>query len=303
MRGDLNYHHLRYFRAVAREGSIAKACLKLHVAQPTISGQLKELETSIGEQLFARVGRHLELTETGRMVLRYCDEIFAIGDELVEAVEGHGVHRLPLLQVGIADALPKLIAHRLLAPALAIGETVRLRCLEDPTEKLVAALAIHDLDLVLSDQPALGIQAVVHNHLLGTSAVALFGTKDFAHLAGKSVADLRGQPMVLPAPGSSLRRLIEDFFTAAHQTIRIVAECEDNALLLAMGMAGVGLVPGTLALTGELKRMYGLSPLITIPQAVQQFYAITVDRRFQHPGIAAITSTARDALDQPLKPT
>ena len=296
MRGDLNYHHLRYFHAIARAGSIAAACAKLHVAQPTLSGQLRDLERSIGDKLFARVGRRLELTDTGRLVLAYCDEIFALGDDLKDAIEGHGQGLLATVHIGIVDALPKLIAHRLIEPALALDH-VRVACREDPPEALFDELAVHNLDVVLSDRP-LGqrIHLQAYSHLLGTSGIGFFGTRAFRGLAKGFPASLAGQRVIMPGQDSTLRRQVEAFFSDHAIQPLVAVECEDNGLLLAFGRAGSGIVPANTVLAKELKAMHGLELLAEIPHAVERFYAVTIERRITHPAILAMTTGAKASL-------
>ena len=149
----LNYHHLLYFWTVARKGSIARACEELHLAQPTISGQLRGLEENLGEKLFARQGRNLVLTEAGQLVYGYAEEIFSLGKELKDVLKGRPRNHAMRLVVGLSDLIPKLIAYRILEPVLAIRGGVQIECYEDTPEKLLLSLAAHELDLVLTDAP------------------------------------------------------------------------------------------------------------------------------------------------------
>lgn len=298
MRGDLNFHHLRYFHTVAHAGSIAKACETLHVAQPTISAQLKDLEQNLGEPVFARVGRRLELTDTGRLVLRYCDEIFALGSELTDTLSGKGPLRVAILQVGIVDVIPKLIAHRLLAPALAAN--TRIQCREDPPEKLFAELAVHALDIVISDRPLLDNgHTATHCQELGHSGIGLFGLPaNFGHLRDQFPHSLNDQPLLVPSHGSQVRSMLAEYCHQRQVTPRIIVECEDNSLLLAFARAGAGLVPVSTVLAAELKHMHGLELIGTLNGLVEHYYAVTIDRRLDHPGVLAVTSGAKDLLLQ-----
>ena len=184
----LNYHHLLYFWTVAREGSITRACDQLHLAQPTISGQLKKLEQAFGEKLFERVGRELSLTETGQLVYKYADEIFSIGRELVEAVKGRPTGRPLRLRVGVPDYLPKLIVYRLLEPAIQMEDKVQIVCSEDKPDQLLASLALHDLDVVLSDSPAGSLVRVkAFNHSLGECGVSFFAAPALQKQLKKSI--------------------------------------------------------------------------------------------------------------------
>ena len=177
----LNYHHLHYFWVVAREGSIARASGQLHLAQPTISGQLHALEEALGEKLFTRVGRNLVLTEVGRVVFRYADEIFTLGRELMDTLQGHPTGRPLRLVVGVTDVLPKLIAYRLLEPALHLATPVHIICREGKLDRLLAELVVYELDVVLSDAPSGTLNRVrAFNHLLGECGVSLFGTAQLA---------------------------------------------------------------------------------------------------------------------------
>lgn len=297
MHEDLNYHHLRYFWVVASEGSIAKACGVLHVSQPTISGQLRELEKSIGEPLFERAGRNLRLTQTGRMVKGYCDELFAIGRELGNALAGDRSGRVERLTVGISDSLPKLIAYRLLEPALRLAEPVRLECSEDRPERLLAELATHQLDLVLSDAPVgADIRVKAYNHLLGESPLAIFAPAAVATLAACKNGfpqSLHHAPILLPTTSSAIRNALDGWFAERSITPRIVAECQDSALLKAFGQAGLGLFPGPAVISEEICRMYQAVEVGRIASVKERFYAISVERRLTHPAIVAISQAAR----------
>jgi len=297
---DLNYHHLRYFWAVAREGSIARACTSLHVAQPTISGQLRELERSIGDKLFTKVGRHLQLTPTGRTVLGYCDEIFALGRELGETLDGRPVDRPAPVVIGISDMVSKLIAYRLIEPALRLPKPVLLRCLEDRPERLFAALAVHDLDLVLCDQPLSGQASVrAYSHLLGESRVGIFAAPIHRKLRKGFPKSLNGAPMLMPAASSEARRSLDAW--CEHEGIRprLVGEFQDSALLAAFGRAGVGVFPAPLVLTTEVREMYNAEPIGTVTGARLSYWAVSVERRLTHPAVVAISRAARLAFDQP----
>ena len=297
---DLNYHHLRYFWVVAREGTIARACARLHVAQPTISGQLRELERAIGDKLFLKVGRNLQLTSTGRTVLDYCDEIFALGRELGDTLAGRPVDRPAPVVVGISDAVSKLIAYRLIEPALRLAEPVLLRCLEDRPERLFAALAVHDLDLVICDQP-LRAQASVraYSHLLGETRVGIFAAPVHQKLRRGFPKSLDGAPMLMPAASSEARRSLDAWCESEGIRPRLVGEFQDSALLATFGRAGVGVFPAPLVLTAEVREMYGAEPIGTVAGAHVSYWAVSVERRLTHPAVVAISRAARITFDQP----
>lgn len=297
MREDLNYHHLRYFWVVANEGTIAKACGVLHVSQPTISGQLRELEKTVGEPLFERAGRNLRLTQTGRMVKGYCDEMFAIGRELGEALAGDRSGRVERLTIGVSDSLPKLIAYRLLAPAFTLPEPVRLECLEDRPERLYAELATHQLDLVLSDAPVgPEIRIKAYNHLLGESPIAIFAPGNVPALIALRKdfpQSLHHAPMLVPTASSAIRKALDGWLNERSIVPTIVAECQDSALLKSFGQAGIGLFPGPAVISEEICRMYQAVEIGRIASVKERFYAISVERRLTHPAIVAISQAAR----------
>ncbi|MEM9189237.1 MAG: transcriptional activator NhaR [Myxococcota bacterium] len=294
----LNYHHLLYFWTVAKEGSVTKAAKALSLTQPTISGQIRSLEESLGEKLFQRVGRGLELTEVGTVVFRYADDIFRLGRELQDTLKGRPMGKTPLLQVGISDLLPKLISYRLLAPALAMAPAVRIVCQENKTERLLADLSIHGLDLVLSDEP-LGSHARVraYNHLLGESGVSVFATRQ---VAGKYRADfpysLDNAPMLLPTENTPLRRSLEHWFEEVEIRPMVTAEFEDSALLKVFGQHGAGLFAAASVIEKDIERQYGLEVVGRTEEVRERFYAISVERRIKHPAVAEIRRVAQETL-------
>jgi len=294
----LNYHHLLYFWAVAREGSVTKACEKLHLSQPTISGQIKSLEDSLGEKLFARAGRGLALTDVGRVVYRYADEIFGLGREMMDALKGQTAGKPLLLTVGVSDAIPKLIAYRLIKPALDLPEEVRLVCREDRTDRLLAALAVHDLDIVLSDAPmppSLNVKA--YNHLLGECSVAVMGTEALAKQYRRNFPhSLNGAPFLLPLQGTALRYSLDEWLDRMKIRPRIVGEIEDSGLLKAFGQEGVGLFAIPEVISKQVAASYGVRILGEIPAVIERFYAISAERRLQHPAVLAVANTARTKL-------
>ena len=291
----LNYHHLRYFWTVARLGSIARATKELHLTQPAISAQLRTLEVSLGEQLFARSGRALTLTEVGRLVFRYADEIFTTGRELQETLGGHSVGRPARLTVGIVDALPKLLAYRLLEPAMAMPEPIRLVLREDKPERLLADLAIHALDLVLSDAPVPAtVRVRAHSHLLGESGVTIFGARALAAAHRRRFPrSLNDAPFVAPTDNSVLRRSLDAWFARQGVHPLIVAEIEDSAVLKVFGQRGLGLFAGPTVLEREIRRQYGVLVVGRIDVVRERFYAITAERKLTHAAVLAITRAAR----------
>jgi LysR family transcriptional activator of nhaA len=292
----LNYHHLLYFWAVAREGSIAAACRRLHLTQPTISSQIKQLERSLKVQLLERRGRSIALTEIGRTVYRYADEIFSIGRELEDAVAGRTGGRGLRFVVGVADTLPKLIVHRLLAPALALPEEdVRVVCIDGDPDQLLAQLALHELDLVISDYPAnprLGLKAF--NHPLGACGVSFLGTPGLADRYRPGFPQsLDGAPMLLPAANAALRGALEQWFDDVGVRPRVRGEFADSGLLKAFGAQGEGLFLAPSVVEEEVRRMYGVALVGRDRRLRERFYGISVEKRIAHPAVLAITKAAR----------
>lgn len=296
---QLNYHYLFSFWNVAREGSIAGACQKLYLAQPTISGQLRALEKTLGQKLFNRVGRGLVLTETGQFVFRYADEIFALGQELLQGIAGHAVD-LPLrLVVGVADVLPKSVAYRLLQPALAFPDA-RVVCREGKTDSLLAELSLHRLDLVLSDAPlAPTLKVRAFSHLLGECGVTFVGVDALARqYRAKFPASLDRAPFYLPTENTALRRSLDQWFDAKEIRPIICAEFEDSALMKSFGREGRALFAIPTVVEEDVCRQFNVRVVGRIETVRERFYAISVERRIKHPGVLAISAEARKLLAQ-----
>ena len=294
----LNYHHLHYFWVVAKEGTIAAACGKLHVAQPTISAQLRTLENSLGEKLFKRVGRNLILTETGHTVFRYADDIFSLGGELMDTLKGRPTGSPMRFSVGVADVLPKLVAYRLLEPAVNLPESIQLVCHEGNPVELLARLAIHELDLVLSDSPiGPGVRVRAFNHMLGECGVSIFGTKELATAYRRRFpGSLDGAPILLPPDNTSLRRSLEQWFDSEGVRPSMEAEFDDGALLKVFGQAGAGVFAAPTVIEKEIQRQYGVRVVGRLESVRERFYAISVERKVKHPAVVAIADAAREKL-------
>jgi LysR family transcriptional activator of nhaA len=296
--GRLNYQHLYYFWSVAKEGSISRACEKLHLAQPTISGQLAVLEQAIGEKLFYKEGKKLALTDTGRTVFHYAEDIFALGRELSNLLKGRMGDRGLRFSVGIADALPKLMAYRLLEPALNMAEAVKLICVEDKAERLLTEIRQHGIDLVLSDAPATpsaGVQ--IFNHLLGECSVAVFGSPSLAACYSEGFPQsLNAAPLLLPTANTALRRSLDQWFDMEEICPFIKAEIEDSALLKTFAAAGAGLFVAPIAVASEIQRQYGVQMVGQIDKVRERFYAITAQRKIKHPAVMAILEQAHSRL-------
>ena len=291
----LNYHHLLYFWMVAREGTILRAAQKLHIGQPAISTQLRCLEESLGQKLFQKSGRTLELTETGRTVYRYADEIFSLGREMVDTLKGHPVGKPVRFVVGIVDVMPKLMARRLLEPALRLSDDLRLVCVENTLENLLSDLILHNVDIVLSDTPVTAAFKVrAYNHALGESAVGLFATKEMARRYRKNFPEsLQGAPLLLPAGSSALRRSMDSWLESKDLRPLIRGEFDDTALIKAFGQTGEGIFPGSLAIQEEINRQYEVELVGEMQGVREHFFAISAERKIKHPAVLAIARTAR----------
>lgn len=293
----LNYNHLFYFWTVAREGSIARASEVLHLTPQTISGQLKLLEERVGAPLLQRVGRGLVLTETGRLVSQYADEIFALGAELSHRVRGEQPYAPAVLNVGIVNSIAKLIAYRILEPALK-AERLRIICREGDFERLLGDLAVHRLDLVLSDRPIpAGLNVRAYNHRLGESGIAFFAQKRLAASYRRRFPEsLEGAPVLLPVNATALRRSLDDWFEGLGVTPHIVAEFDDSALLKAFGEAGTGLFPAPSAIGAKIEQMYQARVIGEVAGVTESYYAISPERKLKHPAVVRITEMARSLI-------
>ena len=291
----LNYHHLFYFWTVAREGGVSKAAATLRLAQPTVSAQIKQFERAIGQTLLERQGRRVVLTETGRLVFRYADDIFTLGRELQETLKGRPAGRSLKLRVGVANAVPKLIVYRMLRPATEGGEAMQLTCHEGQPEQLLALLATHALDVVISDAPAPShLHVKVFSHLLGESGTTFFATSALARKVRRGFPQsLQDVPMLLPTPATVLRRALEQWFDALHIRPRVGGEFEDSALMKAFGEAGTAVFPAPTAIAHEVCRHYGVVAIGRTDEVRERYYALSAERRVTHPGVAALTTTAR----------
>jgi LysR family transcriptional regulator, transcriptional activator of nhaA len=290
----LNHHHLFHFWNVVREGGVTRASEKLNVSQPTISGQLRELEEALGEKLLARSGRTVVLTDIGRTVYRFADEMLSLDRELLEAVKGRPT-RPGRLAVGVTMVVPKLVAYEMLEPALRLPEPIQLDCVHERPERLVAELAIYSLDLVLADTPAPpAVKVRAYSHLLGECAVSVFGTERLAAAHRRGFPrSLDGAPFLLPSEDSALRLSLEEWFQKQRVRPRVVGTFDDSALLDAFGQAGAGLFAMPAAIEGEVRRQYRVRLVGRLDSVRQRFYAITVERKLSNPAVIAISERAR----------
>jgi len=294
----LNYHHLLYFWTVAREGSIRRACEQLHLTQPTISSQLRSLERSLDAKLFERVGRNLVLSETGRTVYRYAEQIFSLGRDLQDTLEGQHPGKPLRLLVGVPETMPELVTYRLLEPALRLPEPVQIICEPGKAEYLLTQLAFHSLDVVLADAPAPAtLKVKVFNHLLGECAVSIVGTRALVAAYGPGFPQsLDKAPFLLPAQQTVLRRSLEQWFEAEGIRPMVRGEFADPALLKVFGEHGAGVFAVRSAVERETQQRYNVGLLGRVESIRERFYAISLERKLKHPAIVAITETAREKL-------
>jgi len=296
----LNYNHLRCFWAVARDGSIAAACTRLGLTQPTISKQIADLEDAFDESLFRRTGRRLVLTDVGKTVYSYAEDIFSIGQELIDVVRGHATGKPLRLHIGVSDVVPKLLTRLVLEPALATDYPVRMICHEGKTDQLLADLALAGLDAVLTDAPLPPASTIkAFNHKLGESPVGVFGTgKLAARYRRRFPRSLSGAPMLLPTGNTALRRAIDAWFDGQDVHPDVVAEFEDSALLKSFAEGGHGLFFAPMAIQASIKEQLGVQLIRPVDGITESIYVVTIERRIVHPGVAAIVHAAKGTLRQ-----
>jgi len=294
---QLNYKHLHYFWVVAKEGGVGRAADKLGVAAQTISGQLALLERRLGVALFAPAGRGLVLTDAGRTALSYADRIFSLGEQMVEALETNAGENVLRLTVGILDALPKLTAHRLLQPVMALERPVRLVCYEGELDELMSDLALHRLDVVLADRPVASSGRLrVFSHALGEYAVSLYAVPALAERYGPGFpGSLAGAPVMLPTRTNALRGRIEQWFELQELRPSIVGEFEDAALMDTFGRHGLGLFPALTMLGAEIEAQFGARPIGELEGVHEQVFAISGERRIRHPALEVMLRGDGDA--------
>lgn len=294
----LNYHHLRYFWVVAKEGGLTRAAAKLRVSQPSICTQIQTLEQALGDKLFRRTPRGLTMTESGQKVFAFADEIFSIGEDLLSTMKRHPTMRPLRVHIGIADSLPKLLTFGMLKPIFHLSTAVQATCSEGKVPDLLAQLASYRLDVVLSDEPASASgNPKTFNHLLGECGVTFCAAPRLAaRLKRGFPASLRDAPALLPSPNSALRRALEAWFQQNGVAPLLVAEFDDAALMKVAATDGLGFFALPTLVASEAVARYGVRIIAHAPKCRQQFYAISSERRVRHPAVVAITAEARDAL-------
>src|SRR6516164_247942 len=298
----LNYHHLLYFWTVTRTGSISAASKELRLAPPTISNQIRKLEDDLGEQLLQRSGRKLVLTDMGRVAMRYADEIFSLGQEFSSAMKERPTGRPLRFCVGIADVLPKVIAFHLIEPALRLLFPIHLICREDRPDHLLADLAVHDVDVVLSDAPASPSANIrAFNHLLGQCGVTFFAPKKLAFMKRGFPRSLDGAPFLLPLDNTALRRDLDEWFHSQNLRPTVVGEFADLALLRVFAEQGLGAFAAPAVMEDQLRR-YGFYKIGVTEDISVRYFAISVERQLRHPAVVAVCEAARNNLPWAKKP-
>lgn len=283
---------------VARIGSVAGAGAELRLTQATVSAQLKTLEAALGEKLFRKAGRHLTLTDTGKLVFRYADEIFSLGQEMLGTLQGRPEGRLARLTVGVADVMPKLVAYQLIEPALKLKDPYRIVCREGTNEKLLPALAVHDIDVLLTDapiDPALNVKAF--HHLLGECHVLLFGSRKLAEKYRRGFPrSLDGAPFLLPTRNTTSRRSLDQWLDHENIQPKIIAEFEDSALSMVFGQHGLGIFAAPSIIKDEVETKYDVKVIGQVAGVRERFFAVSLDRKLRHPAVVAISEAARARL-------
>ncbi len=294
----LDYGQLHTFWVVAKEGGVTKAAAKLFLAQPTVSGQLRALERAVGQTLVVRAGRGIALTDCGRHVFQYCEEIFSLGREMLDGLRGLPSGRVPRVIVGIADVVPKTLSYRLLAPLLTGGEPIQVVGREGKPDELMADLALHRLDLVVSDAPVPpGTKVRAYSRLIGESGVTLFGSSELARRYRRRFPrSLDGAPFLLPTENTTLRRSLDDWFAARDLRPRIVAEFDDGALLKLFGGGGAGVFAAPTSVEADVARAFGVRIIGRIDEIRERFYAISAERRLTNPAVAALLEHSQKTL-------
>jgi LysR family transcriptional activator of nhaA len=301
----LNYHHLLYFWTVAREGSVTRAAAALNVTQPAISRQLQQLEQNFGHELFVRSGRRLVLTDSGKVALEYAEEIFSLGKELGDVMKGRSPASRHRFSVGLTDAVPKLVAHQLLEPAFAPSLRLRVTVTEDEPSRLLAALAVHELDLVITDAPfSRGTRSKVSQHLLAESGTSFFAEAALARsLRHRFPHSLSGGALMLPSERSELRRAIDHWLESNELRPAITGEFDDSALMNAVASEAQAVFPGPTVIEEEICRQYGVAVAGRVDELRERYYALSPDRRLKHPAVLAITSAAQRAFPRKVTPS
>jgi LysR family transcriptional activator of nhaA len=294
----LNYHHLFYFWKVAKLGSISEASRELRLSQPTVSAQIKSLEESLGEPLFVRGGRTFTLTETGAIAMKYAEEIFELGEELLGILDGAPGKGEASLTIGVVDLMPKYVSYRLLEPLLIGPEAVRVSVIVGRTDALLADLAVSNIDLILSDTPIPPHTNVkAFNHYLGQSGVSFLATEKLAKQLRKGFPDsLTNAPILYPSQGAAMRRDVDKWMKMHGIHPTVVGEFQDSGLMKLVAAKGHGVVPVAKVVASEICKDYGLELVGDAPTILEKYYLISVERRITHPAVRGLCSIAPERI-------
>lgn len=296
---NLNFKHLRYFWMVGKTGSIARASEQLYLSPQSISVQLGDLENSLGVQLFRKVGRGLELTDMGRRVFSYADEIFSLGNELLEVAQLQQVRKSIPFRIGITDSVPKSVAYRVIEPVLHMDEPIRLICREGKLADLLSEMSVNQLDLVIADRPMpsnLNVRA--YNHLMGESKLAIFATKSLIDTQSEKSFPkvLHNAPFLMPGEDFAFQKKLLSWMESKKIYPNIVGEFDDSALLKSFGQAGAGFFAGPDAIADYICRQYEVERLGQVATVTEQLYAITTERRLTHPAVVSIVKATAEVF-------
>lgn len=291
----MNHKHLFYFWKVAKAGSIARAAEAINVTPQTLSGQIGLLESNLGTELFARQGRSIVLTEAGKMALEYADELFALSAELEVMIKHHPKGRPSEFRVGVSDAVPKSLACTLLQPAIHGEQSTRIVCREWQLDRLLAQLAVHELDMVISDAPVPpGFSVRAYNHRLLDSGISFLAAKCLiAETPPKFPACLNELPLLLPGEDSTVRTNLLPWLERERIQARVVGVFDDTALMAAFGKAGVGAFPVPTIAEDEFLTSGELAVIGRTTDVQVSYFAISVERRLTHPSVLAVTQSAQ----------
>ena len=295
----MNFKHLHYFWVTAKAGGIMRAGEQLHTTPQTLSGQIKLLEEWLGRSLFRKSGRKLELTDDGRLALGYAEQIFTLGAELEAAVrQARGGQQVLEFRVGVADSVAKSVAYRLLEPALSVPEEVRMICSEGKFPELLSQLALHRLDLVIADEPMSKRMSIkAFNHPLGSTTMSFFCAPALKEkLRGAFPACLNDMPMLIQGASASVRQQLEGWLMRHQVHPRVIGEFDDGALMTAFGRQGRGVFMAPTVLEAETVAQFGVTVIGRTDELVEEFFAVSVQRRITHPCVVAITDAARGQL-------
>lgn len=294
----LNYQHFFYFWRVVKKGSVTDACRELRLAQPTISAQLKVFEETLGEKLFIREGRNLKLSEVGKIAFNYAEQVFSTCSEFMDVLDGKNISQPSQLKVGISDVVPKIISYRLLEPAFSDSYSGTVSCYEDRTERLLAELAISEVDLVIADSPVPpSVKVKAYNYFLGECGVTFLAEKNIAKQYRKNFpTSLTNAPLLLPTREAAVRREIDQWLDNLGVFPRYVAEFQDSALMKIVARNGKGIVPVPSVIASEVKRELHLENVAETEAAKERFYLISVDKRLKNPLVKTIVDQAQKKL-------